>query len=420
MLITLFFAAIFFVLLRQQNSRRGVLVVAALASYVLVILVEQLYLETNFGRHFHASDPSNYFDHVYRLTWDGLLRFFESGMHRSNTFYYVVNWVFLNNYFDPTVTAIFLKVTNALVFLSAYMLLVGRKCDVDYIDYVLLFHPFVYFTLIRNVRDFYILFFLVGFVVAWGSRHRYRLNYGVAAVFILMMQTIRPFFVAPMLMLVAADWVSRLRRKYVVSVMVLLAIGSLLALGANAFDVQKKLYGAFFSALVYHGETDESSQEAMREVISGGGSGLGILVSYVGRVAQGFLVFLFTPHPVNYAELAFANSYHGMWKIYTTFDNVLVTLGSAFNYLIAFPLLIRFFHRIRHVSRYHAIIAVYILLIYSVFQLGITDPRIKYTFLFFVLAALKLSGEHLLSFRRDKKYFLIAVLVFFALMLGSG
>ena len=140
----------------------------------------------------------------------------------------------------------------------------------------------------------------------------------------------------------------------------------------------------------------------------------------VFRFLKGFLVFLFTPHPVNFFDRFMLEGRGGMYGIYTNLDVYLIIFGSIFNYLFIVPLLIKFLFNIRSSDASSLITVFYILIAYSILQLGITDPRIKYTFIFFLLAAIKNSSLQIVSRVEYMKYFFASVAVFFFVMLGRG
>lgn len=422
MFIFLIFLAVFIFLLRKQPRERANLVLAALCVYVVLILAEQMYLEEAFNRSFHLSDPSNYFDAISKLSGDGLLAFVASDEYRSNHFYYILNWIFYNNLFDATATAVMLKITNSLVFLSAYLLLPHANRKVDYIDYLLLFHPFLFVMLIRNVRDAYIIFFLVLFIHGYEKwqTHRLRLRSSVSmAISFAFMLIIRPFFSVLMLLIPAGQRVARLGwwAKFTALSIAIVSFG--IVISSDALGIRTKLLSALFSTYSFHEGYDAEREDALHEMMQGGGAEGGLLFEYAKRILMGIPVFLFTPQPINYGLKLLAEQQNGVWNIYTTVDNVLIVMGSIVNYLIAFPLLLKFFHHVRSIRIDFVLTAIFMFLIYSVFQLGITDVRIKYSFLFFMLAGLKLADLHKLNFKQDAKYFIGMVAVFFVVLVGA-
>lgn len=415
MIFTITFVAIFLYLLKMQSRERAVLVVLALSTYLAVICGEQIYLETVFNRSYHISDPSNYYYEVRNKSFDQLLTFLDDGEYRSNTFYYLVNWIFLNNFINTTVTVLFIKLTNALVFLSAYLLLVGSKSRVNFIDKLILLHPFVFLLLIRNVRDAYILFILAIFIVAYqSSRPFWQKFLGMSTAF-LMMSAIRPFFCFLMLCITMAKRllsIGRLAQKFT---LIFLATVLVILVSGDVWGVQSRLLSAFMSVVFFHEGYDVEREAALHEVMQGDASRLGFLSNYMGMVFKGFIVFLFTPHPINYAVKWFAEEINGMWNIYTRFDNLLIVLGAVVNYCIVFPLVIKFLHKIKVVNISIAVTSLFMWIIYSIFQLGITDLRIKYSFIFFTLLGIKLGGLDKIKLKRDIGYFLGAATLFVAI-----
>lgn len=419
--IFLIFLIVFLLLLRKQPRERANLVLVALGVYVVLILTEQLYLEQAFNRSFHLSDPSNYFDAISKLSVDGLFTFIASDEYRSNQFYYILNWTFYNSFFDATATAVMLKITNSLVFLSAYLVLPRTIKKIDYIDYLLLFHPFLFVMLIRNVRDAYIIFLMVLFIYGFEKwqTHQLRLrSYVSMAISFAFMLTIRPFFSVLMLLIPVSQRVARLSwlAKFTVLSIAILLFG--IVISSDALGIRTRLLSAVFSAYSFHEGYDAEREDVLHEMMQGGMAEGSLLIEYAKRILMGIPVFLFTPQPINYGLKFLAEQQNGVWNIYTTFDNVLIVMGSIVNYMIAFPLLLKFFHHVRLIRIDFALTAIFMFLIYSVFQLGITDVRIKYSFLFFMLAGLKLADLHKLNFKQDAKYFIGIVAVFFVVLVG--
>lgn len=406
--ILLVFLVVFVVLLQRQPAARAYLVLFSLGTYLILIFAEQVYLEHFFGLSFHPSDPSNYFNTISNLSSDALMEFLRDEDHSSNKFYYLVNWLFHAGLRDASATALMLKVTNAVVFLSGYMLLPRASDRVDYIDYLLLFHPYLLDMLIRNVRDAYIVFFLVLYVVSLQAivLDRSRMKNGLLALgSVGFMFAIRPFFSFLMLLMAAADRARRWQPMTRAIVVMSAVAVTLIVSTTDSFGIKTRLLSAVFSAMTVHEGVDPEREAVFADMLSGAALNGALLVEYLKRVAIGFPVFLFTPHPVDYALRAAAESHNGIWNIYTTFDNVLITVGAGINYLIVFPLLLKALHRASHVPPNFRLIVLFMLAVYAIFQLGITDVRIKYCFLFFVLAGLRLGGLHILMMRRDWPYF---------------
>jgi hypothetical protein len=420
--IFLIFLVVFIFLLRKQPKGRAYLVLAALTIYVVLIFAEQLYLEEAFNRSFHLSDPSNYFDAISKLSVNGLFTFISSDEYRSNQFYYILNWIFYNNFIDVTATAIMLKITNSLVFLLAYLLLPKPNKKIDYIDYLLLFHPYLFVMLIRNVRDVYIIFFMVLFIYGFEKwqLHRSQLHsYVPMAISFAFMLSIRPFFSVLMLLIPASQRVAHLSRLAKFTILSIAIISFGIVISSDALGIRSRLLSALFSTYSYHEGYDAEREDAVHDLMQGGEISGGLLFEYVKRILMGIPVFLFTPQPVNYGLKFLTEQKNGLWNIYTTFDNVLIVIGSIVNYLIAFPLLLKFFHHVRSIRIDFALTTIFMFLIYSVFQLGITDVRIKYSFLFFMLAGLKLTDLHKLNFKQDAKYFIGIVAIFFVVFVGA-
>lgn len=420
--IFLFFFMMLFLLLKNKTNKRANIALCALGVYIALIFSEQAYLELYFNMSYHLSDPSGYFDETFRLSFDQMIALISSDEYKSNNFYYILNWIFYNSFLDPTVTAIMLKITNCLAFLSAYLLLPQSNKKIDYIDYMLLFHPYLFVMLIRNVRDAYIIFFMVLFIYGFEKWQTHRLqfrNYILMTTSFAFMLTIRPFFSMLMLLIIISKQFIRLNWLTKFTVFSSGIILSSFVISSGAFGIRTKLISALFSALSYHEGYDADRDDVAGVLMQGDGVEAISLIEYIKSFIMGFPVFLFTPQPVNYGLKFLTEQKNGLWNIYTAFDNTLIVIGSIVNYLITFPLLLKFFHHIRSVRMDFVLITIYIIFVYSLLQLGITDVRIKYSFLFFLLFGLKLANLHRLSMMQDAKYFIGVFVIFFVVLAGA-
>lgn len=407
--------AILAISLRSISTRNDqvLLILCSLLFNLFFMFMEQIYMEHDLLRSFHFSDPSNYHAEIYDLSIDKLLEFISADEYKSNQFYYVINWIYSIAIDNTTTLALALKITNLFIFYSAYIFLIKDQQQNNAIDILLLFHPYLTMTLIRNVRDAYIIFFLAIFIYALKSDNISRLlKYLVYLLSAMFMFTIRPFFVAIMLTLAGSEILSkktRATRTVTIAVLVMLVA---VVFQFNFLDINTKMFSAIFSTISTHEGLDQERDAIVSELLAGNGANTDFWISSIKRILLGIPVFLFTPNPINYTIKYYQENIHGIWGIYTKIDNILIILGSIVNYAIIFPIMLKYFFRTQVASAAHAITAWIMLASYAIFQLGITDTRIKYTFLLFVLMSMRHNCQNVgLSLKDDKKYFLISLIL---------
>lgn len=407
--------AIFAISLRSISSRNDqvLLILGSLLFNLFFMFMEQIYMEHHLLRSFHFSDPSNYHTEIDKLSIDKLLEFISADEYKSNQFYYVINWIYSIAIDNTTTLALALKTTNIFIFFSAYIFLIKEQQQNNAVDFLLLFHPYLTMTLIRNVRDAYIIFFIAIFIYALKSDHISRLlKYIVYILSAMFMFTIRPFFIAIMLILAGSEILSkktRTTRTLTVAVLVVLVA---FVFQFNFLDINTKIFSAIFSTISTHEGLDQERDEFVAELLAGNGATTDFWISSIKRILLGIPVFLFTPNPINYTIKYYQENIHGIWGIYTEIDNILIILGSIVNYAIIFPIMLKYFFSTKVASATHAITAWMMLASYAIFQLGITDTRIKYTFLLFVLMSMRHDCQNVgLSLKDDKKYFVISLIL---------
>jgi hypothetical protein len=412
---------VFILLLRKQPRARANLILAALGIYLILIFIEQIYLEHFFSRSFHISDPSVYFDETYKLSIEGLVEFLSSDEYKSNRFYYVINWLFYNNFFNTTATAVMLKITNALVFLSAYQLLPRTNKEIDYVDFLLLFHPFLLYMLVRNVRDAYIIFFLCLFMCFSIKSKLEKIDVFGIVVSLFAMYFVRSFFIAPMLLFlfIRTFAFSSLRLKFALlsaSLVVVLIVG---------YVARMEIFSAFVNgflgnAVYFGGETQQDVDEIRDAAIEGGGLGGDFQSLLIGKVIKAAPVFLFTPHPFNWGQKHLELSVGGVYGIYTDVDSVFIVLGAVVNYLVVYPMLIKLVVNFRRINLSLLLIPLSIMAFYVIFLLGNADMRIRYTFILFIVFCFTHSGLSLYRKVTDLKYLMVSLAIFLAIPLLSN
>jgi hypothetical protein len=187
----------------------------------------------------------------------------------------------------------------------------------------------------------------------------------------------------------------------------------------NIFDLRNRLIGQFWSVLTAHESHEQESINVFEALSLDNGIGRSFILEFVRINVKSFPTFIFTPHPINYGVKFSRGLNNGMWNIYTTFDNLLIVAGSFINYIIVFPLMFKYIHKLKQVRIEYTLTVLFMILVYSVFQLGITDVRIKYTFLIFLLFGLKHANLQCIEIKSDAKYFAFAVVLFLTISLGK-
>jgi hypothetical protein len=404
---------IFFLVLKRQDKSRAVLVLSVLFLYIVLILLEQVYLEHVYDRSFELSDPSQYIELTSHLSFDGLIGFLTSEKYASNGFYYAINWIYYNTLFhNQPLTGILLKTTNAIFFLLAYVVLRRRiNRSIVMLDWIILFHPWLLMMIIRNVRDAYILF-LLSLILQIALTEKLRFRNAVGVIFSgAAMYSIRSFFIGIILMLLSLNFFEKKNgwKKFAI----IIAAFGLLALTAYNYrqEIVISITNVFLGNLVYFGGEDQGDVDLlMNNVAETGAVGSDIASLFIRKIIYAIPVFLFTPHPYNWGVKYLDQRQDGLYGIYTDADNLLIIFGASFNYLFVYPLLLKYISNIHRIDAKYSVIPFFIIVIYSVFLLGNADIRIRYTFIFFLVFAFYGSGNTLYKTYSDIKYFLISII----------
>lgn len=410
--------AIFVICLKsiEKQDNRLFIITSSVFFNIALIFFEQIYLETSLQRSFHFSDPSNYHEEIRHLSIEKLFDFITDEEYKSNQFYYIINWLYYQSITNSTILALTLKTTNLLIFYSAFILLTREQRTNRSIDFVLLFHPYLTMTLIRNVRDAYIIFFLSIFIYAMQSKKfSNSLKYASYVLSSLLMFTVRPFFTAIMVSLIAKNRLANKSKATIISILLLTSAIIVVMFYFNLFNINTKIFSAIFSTFSTHEGLDEERDEIVSELMEGNSADIGFWISTVKRLMIGAPVFLFTPNPINYTLKFYQEHTFGVWGIYTLVDNILIILGSIVNYTIIYPILLKTIFNIKKTQIEFAITAFIMFASYTIFQLGITDTRIKYTFLFFMLMSIRNKSTGLgVSVSNDKRYFIASMVLLVA------
>lgn len=355
---------------RMVSPQRKVLILFCFCIYLLLTFGDLIYLGHIYDRAFHFSDPSGYYDSTKNLAFSQLFFDYDS----SNTFYPVINWIYNHLYEDPRFVSCLLKIANVLVFLSAYAILTKKIRKVSYVDFLMLLNPFLLMIIIRNVRDMYILFFVIIIMNGLGVIPGNRLSKRWTCVGLVCLLTIRPVLLFP----VACVWWTRNRYLFPKSFQTLLYLVAVGILISQFHTIVRILSNQMISALVYINEDVEVFMPLLEGNVSPE-----IVIHGISRIFIALISFLFTPHPVNFfSEWKSTMDIDGTTAIYTGFDNFLIFLGAVFNYLFVIPILIACAMNYKRLNRALLLYSVLYIIIYVTMYVGVTDIRNRYHVIF--------------------------------------
>lgn len=393
MLLTFIYVIVFFLLLKGTTSeKRRNLSIITLIVYLSISIIDLIYLQTEYHRSFHFSDPEVY----YRLTY--AIDFLDIwNIESSNTFYLIINWYYNHFYDNPVVCSFLLKLNNAFVIVISYLLLTNKVRKVSFLDYLLLFNPYLIMTIIRNVRDAYIILFVA--VILLSLQY---FNKAIKKKYLLvgggLLAITRPILFVP----IALISVLKIKKRGLRNL--LLIIGFFLVL-ANISSIIGRVASQAVSALDFVGEDVTDFIPLIHGEYS-----LGVILTLLKRLFIGFVSFVCTPHPVNYIETWLGEmDVLGTYNIYTGFDNLLVSLGSVYTYVFVMPIAVCF---VLSPKRYNYNMFWFILLyagIYTVAYIGISDIRNRHFMYFWLLITMICSEK---KPKLEKQHFFIVLALF--------
>ena len=367
---------------------------------------------------FQISDPSLYYLKTKDIDFQHFIDSMITGEYQDHFFYFFLNWIYQSGIKDPTFYAIAIKITNAMVFLLAYLFFFKDSTKkVSYIDLVLLFHPWLIYILIRNIRDSYIILF-TSLLIHLSFKKKYNVTDIISISLILsLMSFIRPFFIAPMLLILLARVFSLSTNKQRKTLMIFISVIALISLFIYKDTITYNFIKYFMGNLIFfQGENAVDNVEQLySDNIDSGSINTDLLNVVLSKVKISIPVFLFTPHPYNWFNKYLEFRENGMYGIYTDIDNVLIIVGSLINYVIIFPLFFKFIVNIRKVNISFILITFFILVMYSAFLLGNADMRIRYTYIFFMVIGFHKSGLTLYKTRSDFIYLLASMIIFLSI-----
>ena len=344
----------------------------------MVSYADLAWLARCFQYPFHPSDPLNYYVDVKGREFREILQF-ES----TNTIYFLVNWLLDRIYPNsPVFIAFLIKTVNALVFITTYLLATRKREDICIIDFLLLFNPYTLMTINRNVRDLYIILFVLMIIIGIGCIKNDRLSPVWTLMAVLLLGLYRPILLVPLFIVFLYEKRKNMLPWQWVAVAVICSLLIVLNIEAIFTRVTRQV----ISAMEYIGEDVSEFLPLLQGNIS-----FGVCRMLMSRFAVGFVSFLFTPHPINHI-VSWMNGMDalGNYGIYTGFDNVLVSLGSLYNYLLVIPLLFVMLRKeyLRKINWPILLFTCMFIVLYVVSYLGVTDIRNRSTAYFFMLLTL--------------------------------
>lgn len=393
MLLTFIYIIVFFLLLKGTTSeKRRNLSIITLIVYLSISIIDLIYLQTEYHRSFHFSDPEEYYMQTYAIEFLDIWN-----IESSNTFYFIINWYYNHFYDNPVVCSFLLKLNNAFVIVISYLLLTNKVRKVSFLDYLLLYNPYLIMTIIRNVRDAYIILFVA--VILLSLQY---FNKAIKKKYLLvgggLLAITRPILFVP----IAIISVLKIKKRGLRNL--LLIIGFFLVL-ANISSIISRVASQAVSALDFVGEDVTDFIPLIHGEYS-----LGVILTLLKRLFIGFVSFVCTPHPVNYIKTWLGEmDVLGTYNIYTGFDNLLVSLGSVYTYVFVMPIAVCF---VLSPKRYNYNMFWFILLyavIYTVAYIGISDIRNRHFMYFWILITMICSGKNL---KLEKQHFFIVLALF--------
>ena len=403
MILLLIFISIFLVQINKTISdRRKILAFIALGVLLLISCIDLIWLVNFFQLPFHPSDPSN-----YHLSVKGRMLRNVLEIDSSNQIYYVINWWLDRVYPESEIFVSFiLKTHNIFLFMITYLLATRNFKETGILDYLILFNPYTIMTINRNVRDMYIVLLVLMILIGIGCLKNNRLHPFWTIFAVVLLAFFRPVLLLPLFIVFLFNHRQKITRWQLIAICFI----AVLVIVLNYQTIFNKVARQTISAIDYIGEDVTEYLPLLNGEIS-----LGIVKSLVFRLAVGFLSFLFTPHPVNFISSWFSGMDSiGTYGIYTGFDNVLVSLGSLFNYLLVIPLLFVMLTNENRpkVNKSVFLFACLFIILYVVSYLGVTDIRNRNTAYFFMLLALLYSDINPVLTKRGYLYtFLIFCLI---------
>lgn len=362
--------------------KRALIALVVLIGYLFISALDMIWLFNVENTPLHPSDPINYY---YNAITNPFSEVFAEG--HSNMLYPIINWIMSRFWQDPYWFCVWIKIDNCLLAILIYLLLTCKKQSLTAIDYIILFNPYMILTLNRNVRDLYIILFVLMIFVGMGVIKSIRVNKFWLIVSIFLLSITRAILIAPLL----AVWFSMKWSKFS-KIQKALSLIVITAISIIGFDLLiKESMNQMISSMAYSGQ----DYEELKPLLSGNYS-ISAWFAFAKKFVMAFAIFLFTPNPLNYFVEWFSSMTEtGAYNIYTGFDNVLIFLGSIYYYIFIVPYIINVFYNYRKYNKHLLLFSLLFTILYSVSYLGQTDIRNHNTFIYFFLASILYSTQRI-------------------------
>lgn len=356
------------------STNRKLLSLLSVFLYIIYSIADYIWLVDNLSWPFHPSDSSAYYTEITGKSFGQVLN-----IEGTNSFYFIVNWLTYSFWSDPFFCSAVLRLNNILVYAVTY-LLVSNKCrNIGIIDFTLLFNPYIFITVVRNVRDCYIILFVIIIFSSLGLIPNIRLKKIWLLVGSLLLYITRPILFVPIL------WTFFFKKKDIISkkvryvAYILLVIATLLSFKYILISVSKQMV----SALDYIGEDIDEYVPLLSGQIS-----LPIVINLAKRLSIALISMMFTPHPINYYIYWHSESeVNGVTGIYTYLDNIMILIGGMFNYILIVPVIVSTLKK-NISNKYLMFFAISFIILYVVAYIGVVDIRNRNTAVFFLILSL--------------------------------
>lgn len=336
--------------------------------YLTYCVFDLVYLNLIYNRSFHFSDPSGYFEKASKA--NSILDIFKLREEETNIFYFIVNYIYESFYFSPWVVSAIVRLDNIALIIYTYLLVSQTTKKINAVDYILMLNPLLLTILARNVRDLYILLFIVLIFLSLKmlpslKSYSSSMKYWVMA----LMLTIRPICLIP----IAIILLLRFTKSHKI-LGIVVCVFVLIFFYLNIDFVIQKVVGQFISAATYVGEEENDYLTLYQGEIN-----IESIIPFILRLIKAGVVLIFTPHPINFAETWIGvNNITGIYGIYTKLDCVMITLGALYSYLYIIPRIIVLLFTYKAYKYEAFLYAIIFALIYATAYLGITDIRNHY------------------------------------------
>lgn len=405
MLISIFFIIVIYHLFQTTiSNERKIFSFIAIFVYLIITVIDYHWLISIENYPFHPSDPSRYYLDIRGLSLKGVL-----AIESSNHFYFIINWFYDQIWNNAFLVSFLIKINNVLVFISAYLLMTRKAEKFTYIDVLLLFNPYAIVTLIRNVRDIYIILFVVMVIVGLDIIPNNRIKKRWFIIGGILLSVTRSVLLLIFAFIAFVKYRKRFSKTFQYSVLGVILIGCFIFFQ----EIMQRIASQFISAMDYMGEDIVEFLPLLS-----GGLNLSLFIVFIKRIIIALAVFLFTPHPVNFISDWLVNMDEtGKMNIYTGLDNVLISVGAIFNYLLVIPVIISYLSHWEKSNKFIFIFVIGFIILYTVAFLGATDIRNRNTVIFFILSGIIVQNQKL---RVTKLHYLCAVFIFFSIYFISN